>query len=104
MYGVTNFFCMICKKWLCDPQLATNHPKALENDGEGWVNGSGTDDPKFIQVAFNDGTLSGKKDAICTVFSCWHKAHQAVLEANGALERGLSFEDDYDDMSCMSSP
>jgi len=97
----TNYFCIICKKWLCDPQLAASRPKALDKNGEECRKVSGMDDPKFIQISFDDRVRFGKKDPVCAVFSCWHKAHQTALEANGAFERGLSYDDD---MSCMSSP
>jgi hypothetical protein len=79
---LTNVFCIICKKWLCDPQLAANRDtlgnKLLVTN----------DDPKYIKIVFDDGVISGKEEAICAVFSCWHKSHQAALEENGALERG----------------
>jgi hypothetical protein len=44
----------------------------------------------FIKISFTDGNSSKCKDvnAICAILSCWHKAHQAALEDDGALERG----------------
>ncbi len=99
---LTNYFCIVCKKWLCDPQLAANRPKALGSNGkQGWVNNN---DPKFIKIMFDDGVISGKEVAICAVFSCWRKAHQDSLEANGALEHGWCYESDCDELSCTSRP
>jgi hypothetical protein len=95
---LTNVFCIICKKWLCDPQLAGNRDtlgtkSVIHND------------PKYIKIVFDDGAVSGKEEAICAVFSCWHKSHQATLEENGALERGWRcYGIGNDDISSMSSP
>jgi hypothetical protein len=85
-HRLTNYFCIICKKWLCDAQLAANHPKASGREEE--KKGSKIGDPKFIKVTFDDGSLSGKEDYICAIYSCWYKAHQGSLEANGAVEGG----------------
>jgi hypothetical protein len=50
---------------------------------------NGGNEPKFIEIFCTDGNSSECKDlnAICAIFSCWHKAHQAALEEDGALER-----------------
>jgi hypothetical protein len=71
---ITNNFCILCKKWLCDPQLAANR-------------GMQSDDPKYITITFDDGTVTGSVNKICAVFSCWHKSHQTALNADGALAR-----------------
>lgn len=92
-HKLTNIFCIVCKRWLCDPQLAAN--RSQEN----------TDDPKFIKITFHDGEdRDADVDAICGVFSCWHKAHQAALEADGALERGWHCSEIEDNVSSMGSP
>jgi hypothetical protein len=46
------------------------------------------EDPKYLKIVFDDGSVSGEEYSIVTVFSCWHKSHQDALEASGALERG----------------
>jgi hypothetical protein len=66
--------------------LAANRPKASGREEE--KKGSKIGDPKFINIKFDDGSLSGKEDYICAIYSCWHKAHQGSLEANGAVEGG----------------
>jgi hypothetical protein len=48
----TNMFCIVCKKWLCDPQLAANR-----SDSEKLA----TDDPKYITISFDDGKMTEKK-------------------------------------------
>ena len=90
----TNTFCIVCKRWLCDPQLAANRANHDYND-----------DPKFIKINFQDGALGDDAEAntICAIFSCWHKAHRAALEADGALERGWHC-DDSNGGSSMDSP
>jgi hypothetical protein len=45
-------FCIVCKKWLCDPQLAANR-----SDSEKLA----TDDPKYITISFDDGKMTEKK-------------------------------------------
>jgi hypothetical protein len=40
---LTNIFCIICKKWLCDPQFAANRSE-INND-----------DPKYIKITFDNG-------------------------------------------------
>jgi hypothetical protein len=53
---MTNVFCIVCKKWLCDPQLAANR-------------GLGTsEDPKYVKINFGDGALSGAETSICAIF------------------------------------
>jgi hypothetical protein len=75
----TSTFCIVCKRWFCDPQLTANRSQK-----------NGDKEPKFIKISFSDGNCSEYKDvnAICAIFSSWHKAHQAALEDDGALERG----------------
>jgi hypothetical protein len=87
---MTNIFCIVCKKWLCDPQLAANRGSAV------------SEDPKYIKINL-DGALSGMETSICAIFSCWHKAHQAALEEDGALERGWHYYENSDDISSMAS-
>jgi hypothetical protein len=90
---ITNLFCIICKRWLCDPHLAANRG----------MNGGG-DDPKFIKITLDDGKQSGKEATICAVYSCWHKAHQEALAVDGAEERGWHIcDNDVHDISSLSS-
>ncbi len=91
---LTNNFCIVCKKWLCDQQLPAN--RAMNNN---------SDDPKYVKISLDDGVISGTTKTICGIFSCWHKAHQAALEADGAFKRGWRCNESYgDDISSMSSP
>jgi len=91
---LTNNFCIVCKKWLCDQQLPANRDLNKDND-----------DPKFIKITLDDGMISGRTKTICGIFSCWHKTHQVALEADGALKRGWRCcESNGDDTSSMSSP
>ncbi len=55
----TNMFCIVCKKWLCDPQLAANR-----SDSEKLA----TDDPKYITISFDDGKMTEKKRDLCHIF------------------------------------
>jgi hypothetical protein len=71
---LTKNFCIVCKKWLCDQQLPANRVLNKDND-----------DPKFIKITLDDGMISGTMKTICGIFSCWHKAHQVALEADGAF-------------------
>ncbi len=86
---ITNTFCIKCKTWLCNPQLAANRGSDKENSV-----GLNEMDPKFIMIQFDDGRTIEKKETICAIFSCWHKFHQAALEADGALARGWLLGDD----------
>jgi len=79
---ITNVFCILCKKWLCDPHLAANRSTQWR------------DDPKYITITFDDGKLNGKEKRICAIYSCWHKSHRAALEADGALARGIYGNED----------
>jgi len=91
---LTNNFCIVCKKWLCDQQLPANRVINTDND-----------DPKLIKITLDDGMISGRTKTICGIFSCWHKTHQVALEADGALKRGWRCcESNGDDTSSMSSP
>jgi hypothetical protein len=60
----TNTFCIVCKRWLSDPQLAANRAKHDHND-----------DQKLIKITFQDGVFGDDTEAntICAIFSCWHK-------------------------------
>jgi hypothetical protein len=80
---IMNIFCILCKKWLCDPQLAAS--RSMQSD-----------DPKYIKITFDDGKLSGKEKRICTIYSCWHKSYPAALEANGALARGFHCSEQFE--------
>jgi len=91
---LTNNFCITCKKWLCDQQLPANRSAN---------NNCFDDDPRYIKITFDDGILSGSPKTICGIFSCWHKAHQVALEADGALKRGWRCSES-DDISSMSTP
>ncbi len=72
---LTNIFYIVSERRLCDPQLAANQSQ------------EDSDDPKFIKITFHDGEVrDADTNTICAVFSCWRKAHQAALEADGALE------------------
>jgi hypothetical protein len=59
---ITNFFCILCKKCLCNPQLAVNHSMQSH------------DDIKYITIMFDDGKLNGEEKRICAICSCWHKS------------------------------
>ncbi len=89
---IMNFFCILCKKWLCDPQLAANC-SIMQSD-----------DPKYVTITFDDGKLSGKEKRICAIYSCWHKSHHAALEADGALARGFHCIENFEsEISSMGS-
>jgi hypothetical protein len=60
-HRATNIFCIICKKWLCDPQLAAYR---TDNDH------SASNDPKYITISFDDDMTNRKENAICGIFSC----------------------------------
>ncbi len=56
---LTNLFCIIYKKWLCNPQLAANQNmlgSKLDADAN---------DYKYIKIEFDDGAISGKEETIC---------------------------------------
>ncbi len=84
---LTNIFCIVCKKWLYNPQSTANR-----SDGN-------SDDPRYIKIRFDNQGVTGKTESICTIYSCWHKLHQVALEAGGALSRGwqCSFNTKKDD-------
>jgi hypothetical protein len=75
-HWATNIFCIICKKWLCDPQLAANR---TDDDHPA------SDDPKYITITFDDDNMTGKINTICAIYLCWQRSHQASLEPDGAL-------------------
>jgi len=79
----TNTFCIVCKKWLCNTQLAANQGPPHKGNSE-----LNQHDPKFISITFNYGKFTGKPQKICAIYSCWHKSLQASLEAGGAVVRG----------------
>jgi hypothetical protein len=56
----TNTFCIVCKRWLFDPQLAANQAK----------NENGND-PELIKISFQDGATcdDGEANTICAMFS-----------------------------------
>jgi hypothetical protein len=85
----TNTFCIVCKKWLCNISLAANRGPPQKDKNKLKQN-----DPKFISITFDDGTLTGKPQKICAIYSCWHKSHQACIEAEGAVVRGQHGDED----------
>jgi hypothetical protein len=81
----TNTFCIVCKKWLCNTQLAANRgPQHIGSK-------LNHHDPS---ITFDDGKLTGKPQQICAIYSCWHKSHQACLEADGAVVRAQQGDED----------
>jgi hypothetical protein len=44
-----NIFCIVCKKWLCDPQLVAN---CSDNDQ------IATNNPRYITISFDDGKMT----------------------------------------------
>jgi len=91
---MTNFFCISCRKWLCSPQLAAN--REMER------NGKLSDDPSYFKIIFT-GDENKKGEEICGVYSCWHKAHEAAWEEDGAFARGWRnhFDDDCSSLTSM---
>jgi hypothetical protein len=55
---IPNIFCIVCKKWLCDPQSAANQALTVSEDNE------------CIEIKFYDGALTGTETSICAIFSC----------------------------------
>lgn len=55
---LTNIFCIVCKKWLCNPQSAAN-----QSDGN-------CEDPKYIKIRFDNQGGTGKTETICAVYFC----------------------------------
>ncbi len=55
---------------------------------------------KLPQVLANIGGIlqvilfTGKPQKICAIYSCWHKSHQACIEAEGAVVRGQHGDED----------
>jgi hypothetical protein len=58
----TNTFCIVCKKWLCNISLAANRGPPQKDKNKLKQN-----DPKFISITFDDGTLTGKPQKITHV-------------------------------------
>ncbi len=75
----TNTFCIIYKKWLCNIQLVVN--QSMQQKEGSKLN---KQDPKYVLITFDDGKVTGKRQQICAIYSCWHKSHQACLETDGA--------------------
>jgi hypothetical protein len=48
-------------------------------------------DPKFIQITFDDGKVTGKEETICAIYSCWHKSTKLHFNQVGLwLEDGTA--------------
>jgi hypothetical protein len=44
-------------------------------------------DSRYVSITFENEKITGKKQNICAIYSCWHKSHQACLEKEGVLVR-----------------
>lgn len=54
--------CTICKKWLCNIQMAVNW---TTNGREG--SNAGKEDPKYISISFHDGKVTGNPKKLCNL-------------------------------------
>jgi hypothetical protein len=78
----TNVFCINCKKWLCNVQLPVNRTTE-----ETECSDANMIDSRYVSITFENEKITGKKQNICAIYSCWHKSHQACLEKEGVLVR-----------------
>ena len=65
-------------------------------------NGKLSDDPSYFKIIFT-GDENKKGEEICGLYSCWHKAHEAAWEEDGAFARGWRnhFDDDCSSLTSM---
>ena len=76
---ISNVWCMGCHRFLCNIGLPANRSESIMIG----------DDPKYITLEYEREGENGKEIInVCGFYSCWHKGHQAALDAEGATERG----------------